>query len=83
MSNDLSKWVNIHSFTDLQSAYIIKGALEAEDIPALIPSDALSTVYPTTMTWSTIDLYVPEEFVEKAMEILLSNGLLKANGLTS
>ncbi|MDE6267167.1 MAG: DUF2007 domain-containing protein [Muribaculaceae bacterium] len=70
MNNATDKWINIHSFADLQSAYIIKGALEAEGIPALIPSDTMSTVYPTTLSWSAIDLYVPERFQQQAEEIL-------------
>ena len=75
MENSSTKWINLHSFSDLQTAYIIKGALEAEGIPAMIPSDTMSTVYPTTLSWSTIDLYIPEQFSSQATAILLANGI--------
>ncbi|MEE0978989.1 MAG: DUF2007 domain-containing protein [Muribaculaceae bacterium] len=75
MNNNSSQWIKIHSFTDLQTAYIIKGAMEAENIPAMIPSDTLTTVYPTTLTWSAIDLYVPEACEDRALMILKENGL--------
>ncbi|MDE6081408.1 MAG: DUF2007 domain-containing protein [Muribaculaceae bacterium] len=75
MTESTEKWINIHSFSDLQSAYIIKGALEAEGIPAMIPSDTIQTVYPTTLSWSSIDLYVPESECDRALELLQKNGV--------
>lgn len=74
MTESTEKWINIHSFSDLQSAYIIKGALEAEGIPAMIPSDTIQTVYPTTLSWSSIDLYVSESEYNRALELLQKNG---------
>ena len=74
MTESTEKWINIHSFSDLQTAYIIKGALEAEGIPAMIPSDTIQTVYPTTLSWSSIDLYVPESEYNRALELLQQNG---------
>lgn len=75
MENDSAKWIKLHSFADLQTAYIIKGALDAEGIPAMIPSDTMSSVYPTTLSWSAIEMYVPEQFIREANAILVANGI--------
>lgn len=75
MNNSQHKWVKLYSFSDLQTAYIIKGALEAEGIPAMIPSDTMTTVYPTLPCFAA-DIVVPEEFVEQASELLKANNLI-------
>ncbi|MDE7154483.1 MAG: DUF2007 domain-containing protein [Muribaculaceae bacterium] len=75
MKSDSPKWVKIYSFSDLQTAYIIKGALDAEEIPSMIPSDTMATVYPTTLSWSSIDIYVPEGYVSEASAVLRANDL--------
>lgn len=74
MNNNSTKWVKIGSFSDLQTAYIIKGALEAEDIPAMIPSDTMTTVYPTLPCFA-VEIMVPEEFAERANDVLKANNL--------
>lgn len=67
-------WVRIASFSSLEDAYIVKGMLESNDIPVEISNATISSVYPMTDTWASVELFVPREFEAEAQRLLKING---------
>jgi hypothetical protein len=56
---------------NLLEAQIVKGRLESEDIPAVIRSEALGTIYGlTTGSLAAAAVLVPAPLADKALEIL-------------
>lgn len=61
----------INQYSNEQEAYIDKGMLEANGIPAEVISNAMSDIFPAPGAGNgSIDLYVPEKDYEKASELL-------------
>lgn len=67
-------WKKIASYSSPEDAYIVKGMLEANDIPVVVNNATISTVYPMTDTWAPVELYVPEVYVKQASQLLKLNG---------
>lgn len=68
-------WVTIASLTSLQDAHILKGALDAEGIDAIINDQSLNTLFPLDFTaLGHISLMVPADQADLALMILRRNG---------
>lgn len=64
-------WTCIATYATLQQAAIDRGLLQSEGIEAIIPDDIMSgSVYPMTLTWSAVSLYVPEAQADRARQLL-------------
>lgn len=65
----------INQYSNEQEAYIDKGYLESNGIPAVVESNAMSDIFPAPGSGNgSIDLYVPEEDYEKAVKLLFHRG---------
>ena len=60
----------INQYTDLAEAYIDKGFLVNNGIPAVVESDALSGIYPGIGGLGAITLAVPDKYAERAQELM-------------
>lgn len=68
---DDKNWTRIQSYTTLQEAAIARGMLDSHGITAIIPEDIMSgSVYPMTLTWTSIDLLVPTSQADEARRLL-------------
>lgn len=63
-------WTTIASYTSLDEAYIVKGMLEAHDIPVEVANATIGSVYPMTDTWAPIELQVPQPLAVKALALI-------------
>lgn len=63
-------WTRIAEFVSLDEAYIVKGMLEANDIPVVVNNATLASVYPLTDTWTPIEILVPENMACKAKDLM-------------
>jgi hypothetical protein len=65
------KLVSVWDAANLLEAQIVKGRLESEGIPALVKGEALGEIYGlTTGPLAETTVLAPEQFAEKAIEIL-------------
>lgn len=71
---DSSGWVRVGTYSDPAAAYIAKGMLETNGVPASLTNDTISTVYPMTDTWAAVDLYVPQSMAAMAVRLLHLDG---------
>lgn len=63
--------VTIKQYPNQPEAYIDKGYLVDNGIPAEVMIDALSNIYPTPGgTIGSISIVVPDKFAKKAVELL-------------
>ena len=61
----------LNQYSNEQEAYIDKGFLESNGIPAEVISNAMSDIFPAPGAGNgSIDLYVPEKDFEKASQLL-------------
>lgn len=69
--NNDNTLVRIASYDSVPSAYIDKGFLESNGIPAQVMASALSQIFPTpTQPVGQICLYVPASQEEEALRLL-------------
>jgi len=59
----------INTYQNESEAFIDKGFLESQGIPAEVESDALSHIYPSA---GNVNLYVPSVLAVKARQLLES-----------
>lgn len=64
-----AEWVTVYNAATLEEAYIVKGALAAADIPALLRYEAVGRLY-GTLTLGGVDLRVPRTLEERARAVL-------------
>lgn len=64
------KWITVGEFEVLADAQLALTALNANEIPCTLVNAALQSVLPMTFTWAPIEIKVPEEYREAALEIL-------------
>ena len=63
----------INQYSNETEAYIDKGYLESNGIPAEVVSNAMSDIFPAPGAGNgSIDLYVPDEDYEKASSLLFN-----------
>ncbi len=62
----------INQYTSIERAYIDKGFLVANGIPAEVESDALAQIYPGIGGLGMISLAVPDQYAGKAQKLLAS-----------
>lgn len=62
----------INQYTSIERAYIDKGFLVANGIPAEVESNALAQIYPGIGGLGLISLTVPDRFTEEAEKLLAS-----------
>lgn len=61
----------LNQYSNEQEAYIDKGYLESNGIPADVVPNAMSDIFPAPGSGNgSIDLYVPDEDYEKASDLL-------------
>ena len=61
----------INQYSNEAEAYIDKGYLESNGIPAEVDSDAMSEIFPAPGSGNgSISLYVPDEDYDKAYQLL-------------
>lgn len=60
----------INQYTDLAEAYIDKGFLVNNGIPAEVESDALAGIYPGIGGLGSISLAVPDNYAETARKLM-------------
>ena len=63
-------WKCIATYATIQEAYIAAGRLRDNGIEAIIPDDVMSSVYPMTLTWESVNLLVPAGQADTASAIL-------------
>lgn len=62
----------INQYTSIERAYIDKGFLVANGIPAEVESNALAQIYPGIGGSGLISLVVPDQYAGKAEKLLAS-----------
>ena len=73
----MQDWVTIMTFTYPHESYLIKGALESAGINTFLQNELTIQVHNfLSNAMGGIQLQVPKEQVDKAREILISNGYL-------
>lgn len=61
----------LNQYSNEQEAYIDKGFLESNGIPAEVVSNAMSDIFPAPGSGiGSIDLYVPEKDYQEASKLL-------------
>ena len=70
MTGDRAGWTVLRTYSDPQAAYIDRGLLEANDIPAELTGTVMASVYPMTDTWAPVRLIVPASMAARAAELL-------------
>lgn len=70
MTGDRAGWTVLRTYSDQQAAYIDRGLLEANDIPAELTGTVMASVYPMTDTWAPVRLIVPASMAARAAELL-------------
>lgn len=64
----------LNQYSNEQEAYIDKGMLEANGIPAEVISNAMSDIFPAPGAGNgSIDLYVPEKDYDEASRLLFNH----------
>jgi hypothetical protein len=66
----MSKEVQIAIYTEIHEADIAKGLLTTNEIPCMLVRDDAGTMYPQLRQGLGVRLLVPEEFAERARDIL-------------
>lgn len=62
----MANWTLIHSARDRQEAELLRGRLEANDIPVVL-MDQMSSIYPMM---GSIDIHVDRDNVLRALHVL-------------
>ena len=70
MSDAPQGWTAIRTYTDTAAAYIGRGVLESEGIPAQLTGTVMASVYPMTDTWAPVTLLVPTAMAADAERLL-------------
>jgi hypothetical protein len=65
-------WTVIGRYYSVAEAYIAKGLLENENIPVIVTNATISTIYPMTDTWASVELLVPDACADAAKTLLES-----------
>ncbi len=65
-----TEWVTVYLASGLEEAHIVKGALEAQDIPVLVRNQALSRLVGSAAAWG-VEVQVPRVLEDRARELLL------------
>lgn len=61
----------LNEYNSVQEAYIDKGLLESNGIPAVVQEDSLSELFPPSgFGFGKISLYVPDNNYDKAKELI-------------
>lgn len=61
----------LNEYKTIQEAYIDKGLLESNGIPAMVQEDALSELFPPSgFGFGKISLFVPDNEYEKAKKLI-------------
>ncbi len=63
-------WRCVATYATIQEAYIAAGMLRDNGIEAIVPDDVMSSVYPMTLTWASVNLLVPVGQAERAKALL-------------
>jgi|GEM_PF-1345993 len=63
-------FVAINSCNDLSEAYIIKGLLEQNDIPAIIEDTSMGSIYPGAGSFGAIRIKVHQDHVQSAHALM-------------
>ncbi len=66
-------WITIATFSSVEDGYIVKGMLEAHDIPVVLNNATISSVYPMTDTWAPLELLVPADRADEARSLINSD----------
>jgi hypothetical protein len=66
-------WVTVYNAANLEEAHIVKGALEAADIPAVLRYESVSRLY-ATITLGGVDVQVPRTLADRARELVATGG---------
>jgi len=72
MNNQDYNWQKIWSSEDGMEAQLIRNLLESEDIPVKLMNVNSNNIFPDTGI-AEVDIYVPEEFKEKALQLIEEN----------
>jgi hypothetical protein len=62
-------WVTVYNAATLEEAHVVKGALAAEDIPALLRYESVGRLY-GTLTLGGVDVQVPRSLEDRAHAVL-------------
>lgn len=74
MKSSTGGWTTVATYSDQQSAFIAKGMLETNGVPVNLTNATISSVYPMTDTWASIELMVPPSMAELAKKLLALEG---------
>jgi len=72
MNNQDYNWQKIWSSGDGMEAQLIRNLLESEEIPVKLMNVNSNNIFPDTGI-AEVDIYVPEEFKEKALQLIEEN----------
>ncbi len=72
MNNQDYNWQKIWSSEDGMEAQLIRNLLESEEIPVKLMNVNSNNIFPDTGI-AEVDIYVPEEFKEKALQLIEEN----------
>ena len=78
MKDETKNWVAISKYTGNVNAEMARDFLNDNDIPAFINSDFFGSAYHLNafnMPGGQVRLYIPEEYLQKALDLLQSIGL--------
>ncbi len=64
-----TEWVTVYNAASFEEAHVVKGALEAADIPALLRYEAAGLLY-GTLTLGGVEVQVPRPLEARAREAL-------------
>lgn len=67
-----AEWVTVYSAGAFEEAHVVKGRLEAADIPVLLRYSALSRIYGSAVGYGGVEVRVPRVLEERARQELAS-----------
>lgn len=73
MNNPDPNWTIVAECNSVPEATIIAGAIENEGIPTTILNSALQSALPMTFTWAPVQIAVPKNMREAALELVPDN----------
>ncbi len=62
-------WTTVYSCDTIEEAHVVRGALEAEGIPAIVANQAMSHLIGASSMWA-VEVRVPTRLEEKAREVI-------------
>ncbi len=65
-----AEWVSVYVAATLEQAHVIKGALEAADVPAVLRYESLGMVVAAALTIRGVDVLVPRALEDHARAVL-------------